>query len=237
MSRKEIKKKRQEKINHILKTAKTLFAKSGYARVSTNDIAKAAGISKRSMYYYTGVKEDLYRAIIDEILAEIIQFLKYFIRDQDHLSPNEKFFNLILSMSQTAKEDEAHSIMVREMLSGGKYVSKKKFSEIIGCIHANFADVLNHWENGKSFVNIDPIICAVMIQSFFFYWQILARYLADDPVFGKEIKRHGWNTPLALANRVYRIFVQYLNIPRADIYRHWSGHVPYEALKAFVVNQ
>jgi hypothetical protein len=57
VSRKDIKLRRKEKINHILATATKVFAEKGYAGASTNEIADMAGISKRTMYYYIGDKD------------------------------------------------------------------------------------------------------------------------------------------------------------------------------------
>ena len=50
MSRPTMKKKRQEKIQHIVDVATEVFAEKGYHGGLTDDIADRAEISKRSMF-------------------------------------------------------------------------------------------------------------------------------------------------------------------------------------------
>lgn len=64
----------------ILKRAVELFAESGYANTSIDDIAVAVGIRKASLYYHIRSKEDLlyevYAVLAKEVLAESERLLK-----------------------------------------------------------------------------------------------------------------------------------------------------------------
>jgi AcrR family transcriptional regulator len=48
----------------VLQAAVRAFAAAGYAGTSVQDILKATGLSKPTLYYYFGSKEGLYRAIL-----------------------------------------------------------------------------------------------------------------------------------------------------------------------------
>jgi len=50
----------------ILSAAYRLFYQGGFARVSMDDIAEAAGITKRSIYYHFQSKDDLVSAVLKE---------------------------------------------------------------------------------------------------------------------------------------------------------------------------
>jgi len=49
----------------VLKVAQEIFAKYGLTKTTIDDIAKAAGVGKSSIYYYFKNKEDIFRAVIE----------------------------------------------------------------------------------------------------------------------------------------------------------------------------
>lgn len=55
---------RAEKQEHIINAALTVFARNGYKKTSTADIAEAAGIAKGMIFYYFGSKKNLYLYLI-----------------------------------------------------------------------------------------------------------------------------------------------------------------------------
>ncbi|MGH2785971.1 MAG: TetR/AcrR family transcriptional regulator [Actinomycetota bacterium] len=59
----------------ILATARRRFAKTGYENTSLDDIAAAAGITKPVLYRHFSGKRDLYLAVLDEHLSELIRRL------------------------------------------------------------------------------------------------------------------------------------------------------------------
>ncbi|MET3849348.1 TetR/AcrR family transcriptional regulator [Paenibacillus sp. OAE614] len=64
---------------HILSVALDVFFKYGYKRVSMNEIAEAAGISRASLYLYFKNKEEVFNASIllygDNLIEEILEGL------------------------------------------------------------------------------------------------------------------------------------------------------------------
>lgn len=55
--------KRVAKENQIIDAAELVFSSQGFANAKMEDVAKAAGISKGSVYFYFSSKENLYMAI------------------------------------------------------------------------------------------------------------------------------------------------------------------------------
>lgn len=55
-----------ERRQEILAAARDLFAREGYARVTTRALAEKAGLSQTGLYIYFATKEDILRAISDE---------------------------------------------------------------------------------------------------------------------------------------------------------------------------
>lgn len=55
----------------ILDAATEEFAAKGYGDARVDEIARRAGLNKRMLYHYFGSKDDLFRAVLEEIYATI----------------------------------------------------------------------------------------------------------------------------------------------------------------------
>lgn len=60
-----------DKRRHILKIAAEVFARQGIARASMNEVARACGISKATIYHYYSSKDDIVFDILDRYLSEL----------------------------------------------------------------------------------------------------------------------------------------------------------------------
>jgi len=59
---------RRANLAQILKAAEQVFAESGFTGATMTDIADRVDLPKANLHYYFGTKEDLYRAVLDNIL-------------------------------------------------------------------------------------------------------------------------------------------------------------------------
>lgn len=72
-----VKKTKQAKSGHkdtrknIIDTARALFSESSYLGVSMSDIAEKLDITKAALYYHFPGKEEIYNAVLDEVLNDI----------------------------------------------------------------------------------------------------------------------------------------------------------------------
>jgi AcrR family transcriptional regulator len=57
----------------LLSAARTLFAERGYAAVSTEEIVRAAGVTRGALYHQFRDKEQLFEAIFEQVEAETTQ--------------------------------------------------------------------------------------------------------------------------------------------------------------------
>ncbi|ARQ72608.1 TetR family transcriptional regulator [Streptomyces marincola] len=63
-----------EKREAIIRGARTVFGGDGYTRAGIDAIARAAGVSTRTIYnHFPGGKEELFRAVVREGSAEILR--------------------------------------------------------------------------------------------------------------------------------------------------------------------
>jgi len=61
-----------ERRSQILNTARALFGQRGYAAVSIGQIAEEVGITKAAMYHHFPSKDELYTAVVCDLLEHIL---------------------------------------------------------------------------------------------------------------------------------------------------------------------
>ncbi|HEX6460938.1 MAG TPA: TetR/AcrR family transcriptional regulator [Thermoleophilaceae bacterium] len=57
----------------LVKVARRLFAKRGYAAVGTEEVVKKAGVTRGALYHQFADKKDLFRAVFEQVEAEVTQ--------------------------------------------------------------------------------------------------------------------------------------------------------------------
>ncbi len=60
----------------LLDTARQVFADNGFQATRTEEIAQRAGLTRGALYHHFCDKEDLFRAVHEEIVGEVTQLLK-----------------------------------------------------------------------------------------------------------------------------------------------------------------
>jgi AcrR family transcriptional regulator len=55
----------------LLKAARRLFARHGYARVGTEEVVRRAGVTRGALYHQFADKKDLFRAVFEELEQEL----------------------------------------------------------------------------------------------------------------------------------------------------------------------
>jgi len=61
----------EDKKQRITNAAKAVFLKYGYGRVTMNELAQAAGISRPALYLVFNKKEDVFRAVVRQMASEV----------------------------------------------------------------------------------------------------------------------------------------------------------------------
>ena len=64
---------RSQRISEILEAALDLFAEHGFARVTIKSIGRACGMNAALIYYYFENKEDLFRAVIERAITQMLE--------------------------------------------------------------------------------------------------------------------------------------------------------------------
>lgn len=80
--------------DEILKEAQKLFQQFGIKKTTMEDIAKAMGKGKSTLYYYYCSKEDIFDAVIQKEMAEVFHFVKQAVEKAETAEEKLKVFTL-----------------------------------------------------------------------------------------------------------------------------------------------
>ncbi|MBO6827737.1 MAG: TetR family transcriptional regulator C-terminal domain-containing protein [Sneathiella sp.] len=107
---------RLENKERIIKAAEKIFAKNGFRGATTADIAAAAELPKANIHYYFGTKEDLYRAVLDEIVALWVSSFREIKHDDDPASTLADYIRAKMELSKN--RPHASRVFANELIRG-----------------------------------------------------------------------------------------------------------------------
>lgn len=97
-------------VNTILDTCAKLLVTEGFYSITTDKIAKEAGVSIGSLYQFFGNKESIVQALVKKVLEEDKQYFSEQMRSISPLPPRERLNALIdLALDIVAKNSELRS--------------------------------------------------------------------------------------------------------------------------------
>ena len=127
---------------HILTVAAGLMLEKGTKDTSLKDIAKEAGISKGTLYYYYSAKDDIICDLADRNLTQITDELTKWMR---RLAPELPPKAILRTLFETMLEDETrarlHFHLLNDALTSSPALAEK-FRERYGTWRAGLRDAL-----------------------------------------------------------------------------------------------
>ncbi|OWQ90737.1 pyrimidine utilization regulatory protein R [Roseateles aquatilis] len=143
-----------EKRQVILDAALRLFSQAGLHGVSVEEIAKLADVSKTNLLYYFANKDDLYVAVLRDILAVWLEPLRSFSAEQD---PRVAISGYIRQKMQASRDNpEASRLFCLELVRGAPLLGpdiKKGLKALV----AQKTEVILQWRAAGQFsADVDP---------------------------------------------------------------------------------
>jgi AcrR family transcriptional regulator len=163
----------KEKITrHALK----IFAQKGYFRTTIDDIARATGVAKGTVYLYFTNKQDLYVATIDEYFSRAIAKLAAI--NGSNITPSEKMEEIAVSIIDYIKQlKTSYMLFTFENINLKGKTLKQMHTVIEPKIHTMIeiiSDIIKHGIQNNEFRKVDPKLTA-----FYFISTIRAVYFGD----------------------------------------------------------
>jgi len=111
----------------LIEAARALFAERGYAAVGTEEIVRAAGVTRGALYHHFGGKRDLFEAVYERIEVELAQRIADGALSSGATAPLEAMRAGAEMFLQAATEPEAQRIV---LLDGPAVLGWDRWREI-----------------------------------------------------------------------------------------------------------
>ncbi|MCA2004587.1 MAG: TetR/AcrR family transcriptional regulator [Ignavibacterium sp.] len=120
----------------ILKTAREILARNGFAKTTLDDIANALGMKKSSLYYYYSNKD----ALLEDVMNR--ERDNFCLLIEDALKSTDSTINRILNYEKAKFEYVADTIKLHEVSTSVLLEMKSKMFEQIQIIHKKEIEML-----------------------------------------------------------------------------------------------
>ncbi|MCX8104628.1 MAG: TetR/AcrR family transcriptional regulator [Ignavibacterium album] len=120
----------------ILKTAREILARNGFAKTTLDDIANALGMKKSSLYYYYSNKE----ALLEDVMNR--ERDNFCLLIEEALKSTDLTINRILNYEKAKFEYVADTIKLHEVSTSVLLEMKSKMFEQIQIIHKKEIEML-----------------------------------------------------------------------------------------------
>ena len=173
----------QQKQQLILQAALEVFSTYGLQGASMEQIAETSGISKSNLFYYFAGKDDLYVAVLSQVLTAWLLPLNQLEKEQD---PAQALGNYLDVKFQLAKDSpQASRLYALEMMQGAPYISTILKGSLKKLVQQKTA-VINDWiEQGR----LKPVSALHLI---IHIWAVTQHYsdftVQTQAISGKTLK-------------------------------------------------
>ena len=155
----------------LLRAAERVFARAGFAGAIVADIAREAGVPKANLHYYYPEKRDLYRAVLDNILALWLGETDALAPEADPLAALEAYIRAKMHFSRT--HPDASRVFANEILHGAPEIGGYLRDELRKLV-ASKAAVIDVWIREGRIAPLDPV------HLFFALWAVTQTYADFD---------------------------------------------------------
>ncbi|MFD1625155.1 TetR/AcrR family transcriptional regulator [Azospirillum griseum] len=171
---------RRENVERILKAAEAVFAEAGCAGATMADIADKAGLPKANLHYYFGTKEELYRAVLDNILRLWLAPIDALTPDADPATALTAYITTKMEASRTRAL--ASKVFANEILHGGAQIERFLSEDLRRLVDAKAA-VIDGWVAEGRMAPVDAR------QFLFMIWAVTQHYADFDVQVRKVLGR------------------------------------------------
>ena len=106
---------KEERRNEILSAALEVFIEKGYNKASMDDIVRASGLSKGTLYWYFKNKEALFVDLIAFIGEQFMQFMNITLTASEGLTASDTLRNIVAASVEYLMQEPRFTAMLTDM--------------------------------------------------------------------------------------------------------------------------
>jgi TetR/AcrR family transcriptional regulator len=129
----------------ILDAAEAVFAERGYAGASTREIAVAAGIGKRMLFYYFPTKDALYRAVLERVIVGMAAIHERFRNEPGPLGLADAVGGVVQFAAANLRPLK---LLMREIMDEGVHLPELSHDYLRPLFEQGAAEVARNMEEG-----------------------------------------------------------------------------------------
>ena len=155
-------KARATTIEDIRSKAAALFEQQGYSKTSLEDIAKAVGVTKPTVYAYVASKSELLEQIVTEVMVTLDDGLMSILDNQES-AENKLRASLLLQARAAAERRDYYQLLFSEQPELSE-VMQDRINEWARSINHRYAKLIEQCrDEGVLSPDIDPSVAANLI--------------------------------------------------------------------------
>ncbi len=166
----------------ILDAASEVFAEKGYDGARVDELARAAGVNKATLYYQIGDKEAVYHAVITRVLARTADEVCAAVAGAEGCEEKIRHFINIFA-HHTGNMRYAAPIMLREVASGGRNLPESAMQQM-GRMLGALSEALAKGEQSGLFRPVNEFMVHMMIVG------SLMLYASNEPIRRRNAENH-----------------------------------------------
>jgi len=172
---------RVRKQAQILLEAEQQFARNGFEGTSLDSIAAALGVSRQNVLYYYASKDELYVAVLDNVLENWLESMDVMAKGDDPESAISRYIAAKLRFSQ--ERPSGTTVFTREVMAGAPRYGDKLAERVMPKLRADVA-AFDRWARKGLIERVD------FTHLMFVLWSATQAYADLAPQFalfmGKE---------------------------------------------------
>lgn len=145
---------REANEQRILDAALPLFAKYGFRGTTVDQLAQASGLSKPNMLYYFRRKQDIYLAVLEQILHMWLEPLETLDVNGDPSEQLRKYIDLKIAASE--KSPDASRVYASEIQNGAPVLRDYLTGPLFELVHSK-CEVIQQWIDDGRIRNVSPM--------------------------------------------------------------------------------
>lgn len=169
-------------IDEILEAAAVVFSEKGFDGARVDELARAAGVNKATLYYQIGDKEALYHAVLTRVIKRTANDIEQALETVSDCELRIRAFVEIFARN-TGNVRYAAPIMLREVASGGRNLPESAVQEM-GRVLGALTDTLQQGIEQGLFRPVNAFMVHMMIVG------SLTLYSANEPIRHRNAKHN-----------------------------------------------